>query len=77
MSINCELASQDQYNYSALYIDSRSSLSDTVSNGHVDASKLIELPIPQVLMGGMLASLEVVTNAPAGTERPSRSFVIK
>ena len=77
MSINCEVDSQDQYHYSALYVDSRSSLSDMVANGHVDASKMIELPIPQVLMSGMRASLEAVANAPAGTERPSRSFVIK
>jgi hypothetical protein len=77
MSINCELASQEQYQYSALYVESTSSPSDMVLNGHVDAGKMIELQIPQVLMDGMRTALEVVANAPASVERPSRFTIIK
>ena len=77
MSINCELASQEQYQYSALYVESTSSPSDMVLNGHVDAGKMIELQIPQVLMDGMRTALEVVANAPASAERPSRFTIIK
>ena len=76
MSINCELASQEQYQYSALYVESNSSPSDMVLNGHVDTSKMIELPVPQVLMDGMRASLEAVANAPAGAIKASRFSVI-
>jgi hypothetical protein len=77
MSINCELASQEQYQYSALYVESNSSPSDMVLNGHVDASKMIELQVPQVLMDGMRESLRAAADESLSSPRRSRFSVFK
>jgi len=77
MSINCELAAHEEYRYAALYLESNSSPSDMVLNGHVDPGKMIELQIPQALIDGMRSSLRAVADEPSGSKRESRFSVFK
>jgi hypothetical protein len=77
MSINCELAAHEKYQHAALYLESNSSPSDMVLNGHVDPGKMIELQIPQVLIDGMRSSLQAAAAEPAGGRRDGRYSVIK
>ena len=76
MSINCELASQEQYRYSALYVESRSSPSDMVLNGHVDPGKMIEFQLPQILMEAMRPSLRAAANEPLSSRRGSSFSIV-
>ncbi len=77
MSINCELAAHENYQYAALYVESNSSPSDMVLNGHVDPGKMIELQIPPVLMDGMRASLRAAADERSGARRDDRFSVFK
>ena len=76
MSINCELASQEQYPYSALYVESRSSPSDMVLNGHVDPGKMIEFQLPQNLMEAMRPSLQAAANEPLSRRRGTSFSIV-
>ena len=75
MSINCELAAHEEYRFAALYVESNSSPSDMVLNGHVDPGKMIEFQIPQALVNGMRDSLRAATDVAAGGRRDSRFSV--
>ena len=76
MSINCELASQEQYLYPTLYVESRSSPSGMVLNGHVDPGKMIEFQIPQTLMEAMRPSLQAAANEPLSKRRGSSFSIV-
>lgn len=77
MSINCELAAHEEYQYAALYVESNSSPSDMVSNGHVDPGKMIELQIPQALIDGMRPSLRAAADESSGGRRDDRFSVFR
>jgi hypothetical protein len=77
MSINCELAAHEEYQYAALYIESNSSPSDMILNGHVDPGKMIELQIPRALIDGMRASLRAAANESSGGRKQDRFSVFK
>jgi len=77
MSINCELASQEQYRYASLYVESNDSPRDMILNGYVDPSRMIEFLIPQVLMEGMRSSLRAAAEESPAGRRGSLFSVIK
>jgi len=77
MSINCELAAHDGYQYATLYVESNDSPVDLILNGRVDPSRMIEFPIPQALMHGMRSSLREAAETSAGNPGGSRFSVIK
>ena len=77
MLINCELASQEEYRYSALYVESNDSPSNMIANGQVNPSKMIEFQIPQPLIEGMRSSLRAVSDEPLSNIRSVPLSVFK
>lgn len=77
MTINCELAAHEEYQYAALYIESNDSPNNMILNGKVNPSKMVEFQIPQVLIEGMRSSLRAATDGPPGGIRSNRFAVFK
>lgn len=78
MSVNCELAAHDDYSFASLFVESNSSPSDMILNGHVDPAKMIEFKLPKGLIDGMRASLHAAAESDArgGVRATSTRFTI-